>query len=245
MWQNKIKLLADKGVFLYNNSMNEIQKELESKKDEKYCKFSQKIIPGQNVYVKMPEIKLLAKKYANTKAGEDYLQNLPHENIDQNNLHGIMLGYFNYDIQKTIQYLDKFLSYIDNWATCDCTVSAMKIFKKYPKIAQKQAKIWLKSDKIFTKRFAIVILLDYCLDKNFEKEDLDLLNFLSQDYYVNMALAWYYSVALVKQYDSVIGYFENKKLVNNFVHNKAIQKACESFRISDDKKSYLKTLKVF
>ena len=126
--------------------MNIIQEELELKKDEKYNKFSQKIIPGKNIYVRIPEIKRVAKKYANTKIGEDFLNNLPHENIDQNNLHGIMLGCFNFDIQKTIEYLDKFLPYIDNWATCDCTACAIKIFKKYPQIVKKQVIKWLKNE---------------------------------------------------------------------------------------------------
>ena len=224
--------------------MNTIEKELQEQNDEKYSKFNQKIIPGHNVYVRIPNVKLLAKKYANTLQGEQYLLSLPHSNVDQNNLHGIMIGFFKFDIQKTLDYVEKFLPYIDNWATCDCTCSTLKIFKKHPQIVKKYAKKWLKSPKTFTKRFAIVILIDYFLDENFEKGDLDLLNFSSQDYYVNMALAWYYSVALVKHYDDTIKYFETQKIKNVFVCNKALQKACESFRVPDDKKNYLKSLKV-
>ena len=224
--------------------MNKIEQELNAKKDDEYYKFNSKIVPGCKIYVRMPQVKLLAKKYANTPCGLDFLNSTPHSSVDQNNLHGIMLGYFNFDVQKTIEYVEAFLPYIDNWATCDCTCANLKIFKKHPQIAKKYAKKWLKSPKTFTKRFAIVVLLDYCLDKNFEKTDLDLLNFSSDDYYVNMALAWYFSVALIKQYDATLDYFVQRKIKNIFVHNKALQKACESFRVSDDKKNYLKNLKV-
>ena len=224
--------------------MEEILKDLENKRDEKYAQFSKNIVPGFFVYVRIPEIKKISKKYANTQIGEKFLNSLPHQNVDQNNLHGIMLGDIIQDQLASIKRIEEFLPYINNWEVCDCTCANLKIVKKYPIFFKKYIKKWLKSKNNFTKRFAVVLLIDYYLDKNFCKEDLDLINLYGEDYYVNMAIAWYYSVALIKQYDHVIKYFENGKIKNKWVHNKSIQKAIESFRIDENKKIYLKSLKL-
>lgn len=225
--------------------MEEIQKELQKRKDEKYAEFSKNIVPTTSlIYVRMPDVKQIAKKFANTKAGDEFLCALPHSCPDEYNVHGIMLGNLKCSKEELIEKIEEFLPYIDNWATCDTTCASLKIVKKYPDFFKKYIKKWLKSERIYTKRFAIVLLLDHYLDDNFDEQDFELLNFDSSEYYVNMALAWYYSVALVKQFDKAIKLFEDKNIKNNFVYNKAIQKAVESFRISDEQKKYLKTLKV-
>ena len=225
--------------------MKKILEELEKRKDLKYAEFSKNIVPTTSlIYVRMPDIKELAKKFAGTDDGNEFINLLPHTCPDEYNLHGIMLGNLKVSKEELIKKIEDFLPYIDNWATCDTTCASLKIIKKYPDFFKKYIKKWLKSEKTYTKRFAIVLLLDHYLDDNFDEKDFDLLNFLSDEYYVNMALAWYYSVALVKQYDKTIKLFEDKKIKNSFVHNKAIQKARESFRISDEQKKYLNELKV-
>ena len=114
-----------------------------------------------------------------------------------------------------------------------------------PDFFKKNIKMWLKNDNFYIKRFAVVILLDYFLDSNFDKNDLFVLaNYNEDDYYFNMALAWYFSVAIVKQYNETIKLFEKNIIKNKFVHNKSIQKCVESFRVSEEKKKYLKSLKI-
>ena len=225
--------------------MEKILKELEKRKDFGYAEFTKNIVPTTSlIYVRMTDIKEVAKKFANTQSGNEFINTLPHACPDEYNLHGILLGKTKFSKEELVEKIEKFLPYIDNWATCDTTCASLKIIKKYPNFFKKYIKKWLKSDKIYTKRFAIVLLLDHYLDANFDESDFDLLNFWSDDYYVDMALAWYYSVALVKHFECTVKLFENKNIQNKFVHNKAIQKARESFRVSDERKKYLITLKV-
>ncbi len=225
--------------------MNIIENEITKNADLKYQEFSKKIIKDVIVKVRAPKAKEIAKKYANTLLGQEFIDCLPHKSTDENNVHGFMLGYIKTnDVYEIINKIEKFLPYIDNWGTCDFTVSNLKIIKKYPKIFKKMANKWLKSKKCFIKRFAIDIYLSYFLDDNFEEDDLLKISKIdSNDYYVNMALAWYFSVALVKQYQKTVNVFIENKIINVWVHNKAIQKSCESYRINQDIKLYLKSLR--
>ncbi len=225
--------------------MNIIETEIKKNADLKYQEFSQKVIKEVKVQVRAKNAKEIAKKYANTVLGQEFLNNLPHNSADENNVHGFMLGYIKTnDVYEIINKIEAFLPYIDNWATCDYTVCNLKIIKNNTNIFKKKAKKWLKNKKCYIKRFAIVIYLSYFLDNYFEENDLLLLSKINtSDYYVNMALAWYFSVALVKQYEKTVNILKDKKIVNVWVHNKAIQKACESFRICENNKMYLKTLK--
>ena len=229
-----------------NLENNNIYQEIKNKFDEEYAQFSSKLIPNcdyKQIGLRIGQAKNIAKKYANTQEGLTYLKS-KHESIDERNVQGLMLGYLNKDFDEVIKYVEIFLPYIDNWETCDITVSNLKIFKKNTSKLRFYLKKWLNSDQFFIKRFAIVVLLDYFLDEAFDENDLQILSKINcENYYVNMALAWYFSVALVKQYDSAIVYFEQSKFANKFVKNKAIQKAIESFRINKDKKEYLKCLK--
>jgi 3-methyladenine DNA glycosylase AlkD len=193
--------------------------------------------------VRFPDLKKLEKSLSKDEK-EEFISKLPHKYCEENNLHGLIMGSISNDISKTFNYLDIFIPYIDNWATCDTTVSGLKIFKRYPKEVHNKVNEWLKSENPFIVRFGIVILLGYFLNDNFDLEDLKTLSSINSDnYYVNMALAWYFSVALVKQYDSTIKLIEAKSLPK-FVHNKSIQKAIESYRISPSSKEYLRSLKV-
>ena len=224
--------------------MNDIENAIKKNFDIKYQDFSKKIIKEVKIGLRTPKAKEIAKKYANTIEGSLFLNSMPHKSADENNVHGLMLGYIKNDLVEIIKKVEVFLPYIDNWATCDYTVCNLKIIKKYPNFFKKMAKKWLKNENCFTKRFAIVIYLSYFLDDYFEKNDLLLLSKINnKNYYVNMALAWYFSVALVKQYNQTINIFEKNIISNMWVHNKAIQKACESFRVPKDIKQYLKSLK--
>ena len=184
----------------------------------------------------MPELRKLAKQI------KDYdLNNLPHKYYEENNLHGLIICEIK-DYDKLISELSKFLDYVDNWATCD--LLSPKLFKKHPENLINQVKLWLNSGKTYHIRFAISILLRYYLDDMFKIEYLDLVsNIKSEEYYVNMMIAWYFAEALVKQYDIAVKYIIEQKL-DKFTHQKAIQKAIDSHRISDEQKAFLKTLRI-
>lgn len=226
--------------------MNFLTQKLFEIKDEKYRIFSKKLIPDTKkeiIGVRSPLIKNIISKYkSNQELCENFLseKHIYHEEFL---LHGLIIS-TKKDIDQVFNLLNEFVFQIDNWAVCDCTVSALKIINKHPKLAIEQVKRYLKSDRPYVVRFGIVVLLTYFLDKNFSDEILSLIKSIkSENYYVNMAIAWFYSVALVKKYQHTIGIIESKTL-DKFVHNKSIQKTIESFRISNDKKIYLKTLKI-
>ncbi len=214
--------------------------------DEKYREFSKKLIPDTNyqiIGVRTPIIKKLAK---DSLASNDYKGFLleKHTFYEEYLLHGILLGIINCETNKKLLLIEEFLPYIDNWAICDCTVAGLKFFKKNPETTLKFAKKWIKSNNPYTIRFGIVTLMSYLLTDVFCEETIEICSKIkSSHYYVNMGLAWFFSVALVKNYETALPYFTNKRL-NKFVHNKSIQKAIESFRISNDKKKFLKKIKI-
>ena len=200
------------------------------------CNLIPNIDPNTVIGVRMPELRKLAKqiKYYD-------LNNLPHKYYEENNLHGLIICEIK-DYDKLRSELSKFLDYVDNWATCD--LLSPKLFKKHPENLINQVKLWLNSGKTYHIRFAISILLRYYLDDMFKIEYLDLVsNTKSEEYYVNMMIAWYFAEALVKQYDIAVKYIIEQKL-DKFTHQKAIQKAIDSHRISDEQKAFLKTLRI-
>ena len=217
--------------------------ELQDTKDKR---FNSKLIPNISndkvIGVKVPAIRSLAKEIKDEPYIKDFLNELPHKYQEENILHGILLTLIYKDIDELLNKLDIFLKYVDNWAITDTICP--KLFKKYPDIVYKQIKKWLKSKDEYVIRFAIVSLLQFYLDDNFKEEELELVKNIKSDYfYVKMAIAWFYSFALIKQYDTTIKYFENKEL-DPWINNKSIQKAIESYRISNEKKEYLKSLKI-
>lgn len=229
--------------------MNKVLEEIKVSYSEDRAKFNKKLVPTIDISkmcgLTIPKSKEIAKKYANLKDGFDYLNNCKFSTLDETNIYGLILGYLKVDINVLMQYLTIFLKHLDNWLSCDITCSNLKIVNKMPEFFKKNIKNWLKSDNFYEKRFAVVILLDYYLDDNFDKNDLNYLaNFDVDDYYFNMSLAWYFSVAIVKQYDQTIKLFEKQIIKNKFVHNKSIQKCVESFRVSEERKIYLKSLKI-
>ena len=212
--------------------MERIIKYLFDNQDLKYREFNSKLIPNINkdkiIGVRTPVLRKYANEIKDCEYIEEFLNELPHKYQEENILHGIILS---------LKYKD-----IDIWAITD--IISPKLFKKYPDKVYEKIKIWINSDLEYVVRFGVVCLLQFYLDENFRFEELELVKSIDSDYfYVNMAIAWFYSFALIKQYDTTIGYFEDKKL-NKWIHNKSIQKAIESYRISDDRKEYLRSLKI-
>ena len=222
----------------------EIQKKLFSLQDKEYMKFLSKLTPNVSedtiIGVRIPEIRKLAKKLVKNNEYEDFLKDLPHKYYDENLLHGAIISESK-DFEKCIKLLDNFLPFVDNWAVCD-TISP-KIFKKNKKELIEKIKEWSQSDKTYTCRFGVEILMTHFLDEDFKKEYLEMVaNIHSEEYYVKMVIAWFFATALAKQWDYAVIYLENNRL-DVWVHNKTIQKARESLKILEDKKGYLKGLK--
>ena len=229
--------------------MSNIEKEIQSRlydlQDLKYRDFNCQLIPTVDpkivIGVRTPELRKLAKSYFKTSDANEFLKILPHKYYEENNLHGFLIESID-DYDEVIRLLELFFPYIDNWATCD--LISPKVFKKhlaelYPKLIE-----WINSNKTYTVRFGIEMLMSLYLNKEFKKEMLNVVaNIHSDEYYINMMIAWYFATALVKQYDDTLPILQAKKL-DKWTHNKSIQKAIESYRINDELKAYLRTLKI-
>lgn len=223
--------------------MTNIQKQLFALQDKKYREFHSKLIPTIDkqtiIGVRVPVLRKFAQEL-DEKTTTTFLQKLPHQYYEENQLHGILLSGLK-DYGQCLAAVNKFLPYVDNWATCD--LLRPKIFAKYHKELIKEISVWLQSDKTYTVRFGIEMLLVHFLDKDFQKKYLDwVAKIQSEEYYVRMMQAWFFAEAAAKQYEAVLPYFEKQKL-ESWTHNKAIQKACESFRIAKGRKEYLRKLK--
>ena len=225
--------------------MNFIQKRLLSLQDEKYKSFNSKLIPNipidSQIGVRIPDIRRLAKEIRNTDEAESFLNTLPHKYFEENNLHGYLIEWIN-DFDNAIEYTEKFLPFIDNWATCD-TVSP-KVFRKNLPLLYEKIKEWLKSGDTYTIRFGVNMLMKFFLDENFSEEVLKLVcEIESEEYYVNMVRAWFFATAMAKQREATIPFLEEKRL-DKWTHNKTIQKCIESYRITKEDKEKLKEMKL-
>ncbi len=220
-------------------------KQLFELKDDSYKEFHSKLIPyidkNKIIGVRTPVLRKFAKEFSKELKSKEFLNNLPHAFYEEDNLHAFLLEEIK-DINKALVETEKFIPYIDNWATCDMFFP--KVFKKYPEIMENKAFEWISSKKPFVIRYGIGIFMKIFLDENYNKKYPEaIINIKSTEYYVNMMIAWYFATALTKRYDDIIGYFENP-LLDKWVHNKALQKARESYRIPQEKKKYLNTLKL-
>lgn len=225
--------------------MNDIQKKLFELSDEEYAAFQAKLTPTVDpelfIGVRVPLLRKFAKEYAKNNDIYPYLKTLPHHYYDENMVHGLFIETIK-DFDKCVEEIDRFLPYVDNWAVCD--IMSPKILGKHKDKLIKKIVEWTKSDKTYTIRFGIEMLMSYFLDADFDESYFKLLlPIKSDEYYVNMMLAWYYATALAKQWDATIKLLENKQLPI-WVHNKTIQKAKESYRITPEQKEYLKTLHI-
>ncbi len=225
--------------------IQEIQSELFLLQDLKYRDFHAKLIPTvdkeQIIGIRTPALRKYAKEIADTEKAKMLLSTLPHTYYEENNLHGFLVRKIkNFD--ECISELDRFLPFVDNWATCD--MMSPKVLKKEPEKLMSKIKEWLKSEHTYTVRFAVKCLMDFYLDDNFSEEVLSLAAEVHHDdYYVKMVCAWFFATALSKRYESTLPYLTENKLENR-IHNKTIQKAVESYCIDDDTKAYLKQLKI-
>ena len=226
-------------------NLKQIEKELFKMQDKEYAALQQKIIPtadpGSVIGVRTPELRAFAKVLYKDEGCGKFLKSLPHEYFDENQLHAFVIS-LEKDFDKCVQEVEAFLPYVDNWATCD--QMSPKAFKKQPEKLLPYIRKWLKSDETYTVRFAIGMLMEHFLGDSFLPEYADMVaEVSSEEYYINMMRAWYFATALAKQYDAIIPYVENKRL-DDWTHNKTIQKSIESCRITDEQKQYLRSLKV-
>ncbi len=221
--------------------------------DREYGQFQAKLIPNIEsdsiIGVRTPALRAFAKELAKEAAKDEakaadieaFLAELPHKYFDENQLHAFIIS-LEKDFEKCIEEVEAFLPHVDNWATCDQL--SPKAFKKQPQKLLPYIRTWIKSDETYTVRFAIGMLMEHFLGELFDTEYADMVAAVrSDEYYINMMIAWYFATALAKQYDAVIPYIANKRL-DDWTHNKAIQKSVESYRITPEQKAHLKTLKI-
>lgn len=224
--------------------MEEIQQRLFAMQDSEYREFISKLNPAiekENIIgIRTPLLRALAKELNKTPEAEAFLRELPHRYYEENNLHAFLIEKIK-DYDSCIHELERFLPYVDNWATCDSM--SPKVYGKHLDELEERIKVWLKSDKTYIVRYGIEMLMSWYLDEHFDPKYLEMVSSVrSEEYYINMMIAWYFATALAKQYDAAIPYLENRKL-SDWCHKKTIQKAIESYRITDEQKAYLRNLK--
>ena len=226
--------------------MKKITEKILELQDMEYREFTARLIPDIDkkriVGVRLPQLRTLAKEIVREGKGDAVLTELPHYYTDENNLHALVLAELK-DYDRTVAELDRFLPYVDNWATCDSMKP--KTFKRNENKEKLLADIrrWLNSEHPFTIRFAISMLMTHFLDNDFREEYLDWVAAVENEhYYVRMMVAWYFATALAKQYDATLPYLMARRL-KKWTNNKAIQKAIESLRITQEQKQLLRTLK--
>ena len=225
--------------------MTIIQKRLFALQDLKYKEFHSKLMPTVSkekiIGVRTPTLRKFAKEINNSDLKAEFLKTLPHKYYEEDNLHSFLIEQIQ-DYDECIYTLDKFLPYIDNWATCD--MMTPEVLGKHPDKLYLKIQEWINSGHTYTIRFGIVTLIKFFMNDKLDKNHLTLISAIKSDeYYVNMAISWYIATALVSNWDMVIPYIEEQKF-DRWIHNKSIQKAIESYRITPEQKSYLKKLKI-
>ncbi len=222
----------------------EIREELFRLQDEKYRDFQCRLIPNiaadTMIGIRTPELRKYAKQLVKREEILEFLRTLPHDFFDENQLHAFIISEIK-EFGRCMEEVVRFLPFVDNWATCDQL--SPKVFKKHRPELLQEIKGWIRSDQTYTVRFAAGMLMQHFLDEDFDPAYPEMVAEIhSEDYYVNMMRAWYFATALAKQYGAVLPYIENQRL-DVWTHNKAIQKAVESYRITSEQKDYLKNLK--
>ncbi len=224
--------------------MTDLQQQLFALQDKTYREFHSKLMPDTDketvIGIRIPVLRKFAREFARRLEAREFLQQLPHQYYEENNLH-MMLIIAEKDYEKCLAEVERFVPYIDNWATCD--MPAPKCFAKHKQELLPKVEEWIASEETYTIRYGIDLLMALYLDEDFRPEYLELAaSVTSEEYYVKMVIAWYFATALAKQWDSTIPYIEQRRL-SDWVHRKTIQKAVESYRITKVQKDYLRTLK--
>ena len=225
--------------------IKDVQKKLFEMQDMGYRDFHSKLVPTMEkdkfIGIRMPVLRKFAKEFGKTEESEMFLKVLPHQYYEENNLHGLLIEQIR-DYDKCLEELERFLPFIDNWATCD--MLTLKIAEKHRDVFIREVYRWLESDKPYTIRFGISMLMRHYLDEDFKLEYPEKVAAIrSEEYYVNMMRAWYFATALAKQYEQILPFLEEKQM-DIWTHNKTIQKAIESYRITPEQKDYLRTLRI-
>ena len=210
---------------------DEIRAELYQLQDIKYRDFQSKLIPTVSpdyfIGVRTPELRKLAKQVGKRDDLDTFLNELPHKSFDENQIHAFIISGMK-DYAACLEAVDRFLPYVDNWATCD--QMSPKVFRKHREELLEPIRRWIESDETYTIRFGIGMLMEHFLDEDFEPKYPQMVaGVRSEEYYVNMMIAWYFATALAKQYETVLPYIEGHRL-DTWTHNKTIQKAVESYR---------------
>lgn len=221
--------------------LTKLQKQLFELQDLKYRDFHSKLMPETDketvIGIRTPVLRKFAKEFAGTSEAEAFLRQLPHRYYEENNLHMMLITGIK-DYEKCMEEIQRFLPCIDNWATCD--YPAPKCFARHKDQVLEEAKRWISSGETYVIRYGIGMLMRLFLDEDFSSEYLEMTAAVqSQEYYVNMMIAWYFATALAKQWDATVPYIEQHKL-SDWVHRKTVQKAVESYRITPEQKEYLK-----
>ena len=225
--------------------IDEIRKELYAQQDLGYKALQERTInnidPDSIIGVRTPALRAYAKELGKREDVSVFLNDVPHKFFDEDQLHAFIIsGMKDYDA--CMDELEKFLPYVNNWATCD--QMSPKVFKKHKQELLKHIKVWIKSKETYTIRFGVGMLMEHFLDEDFDPKYPEMVSKLrSEEYYVNMMIAWYFATALAKQYEAVIPYIKENRLAV-WTHNKAIQKSIESYRITPEQKEYLRSLKI-
>ena len=215
-----------------------------SLQDKEYGALQSRTIPSVDkeriIGVRTPALRSFAKELAKENDVGTFLAALPHKYFEEDQLHAFVVS-LDKNFDQCIMRVEEFLPFIDNWATCD--QFSPIAFKKEPEKLLPYIRKWIKSDRTYTVRFAIGMLMQHFLDERFDLKYADMVAAVrSEEYYINMMIAWYFATALAKQYEAILPYIEEKRLAD-WPHNKAIQKAIESYRITPEQKGYLRTLK--
>lgn len=223
----------------------DIQQELFALQDLSYRDFHAKLMPtvdkARVIGVRTPKLRAFAKEFGKTEEAKEFLKVLPHQYYEENNLHGLLIEQIK-DYPTLIRELNRFLPCIDNWATCD--LLTVRVVKKHLDTFTEEVERWLASDHTYTIRFGIGMLMRYYLEEHFSLEYPEkVAKIRSKEYYVNMMRAWYFATALAKRYEAIFPFLEEKRL-DAWTHNKTIQKAIESYRITQEQKVYLRTLRI-
>ena len=226
--------------------MNEIERDLFAMQDTAYRDFHARLLPtidkDRIIGVRTPQLRAYARQLAKRPDLRDrLLGELPHRYYEENNLHSWLIPTLSRDIDEVLRLTEDFLPYVDNWATCD--MFPPRIFARHHEAVLERIPAWLASSHTYTVRFGIVTLLTFFCDEHFREEHLQWVAQLDSDqYYVNIAIAWYLSVALVKQWDATLPLLQNR-LLTDWIHRKTIQKAVESYRITPQRKQLLRSLR--
>lgn len=226
------------------SALERLEKTLFALQDQSYREFNMKLIPNvpfaDSIGIRVPVLRKLAKDYSKTPDSEIFLASLPHRYLEENHLHMLLIQEKK-NYEECIHLLKRFLPYVNNWATCD--IGSPKHFKNHKTALLEEIKLWLKSEEEYTLRYAIGLIMSWFLDEDFKPEYLEWVASVKSDcYYVRMMQAWCLATALAKQYGDTLPLIE-KEILDPWTHNKTIQKAVESFRITSVQKTYLRSLK--